>query len=114
MTTTANLLKEFDIITIDSKVILYEFSKPLHQNVFFRNKEYLVENSKQKDFNKHVWDKNPQKFCLDEYENPTLYPIILLTNNIRSIFEFTREMMNSKIVAPTKMAITNILIMPRI
>jgi hypothetical protein len=114
MTTTANLIKEFDSITTDSKIIMYEFAKPLYKNIFFRNKEYLVENSKEKDFNKHVWDKNPQKFCLEEYDNPLIFPIILLVNDIRSIFEFTREKMNSKIITPTRIAIINILIMPRV
>lgn len=108
MPTTANLKLEPNSITTDGKIVLKEFYKPLNKNIFFKNKSYLVNNSKIVNFSKQSWRYNPQLYCLEEYDIAQLFPLILLVNDIRSLFEFTPEEMKSQIITPKKFAITDI------
>lgn len=113
MPTTANLKQEIQALSNDGKIVITEFSKNIFNNIFHRNRLFLKENSDVVDFNKNTWEYNPQSFCLDHYEIMQLYPIILLVNNIKTIFEFEPIQLKSKIIAPTKSALISILILPR-
>jgi hypothetical protein len=114
MATTANLKLEPNFITTDGKIVLKEFYKPLNKNIFFKNKRYLIDNSKMVNFNKYNWRYNPQLYCLEEYDIAQLFPLILLVNDVRSIFEFTPEKMKSQIITPKKFAIIDIFSFPRL
>lgn len=114
MSNNANLQKDFKLITSDGKIIMREFSKPLLQNIFFRNRDYLIEHSEEIEFNQMRWVYNPHQFCLDHYSILHLFPIIILCNNIKSIFEFTYDNLNYKIIAPKTSAISNIMSYPRV
>jgi len=86
-----------------------EFNKNIFENLFFKNKSYLVTNSDLVAF-ESTYNLNPQQFCLDHYKIQELYPIILLVNNLNSQFEFKTENIRDKIIAPTTYAIYSLFI----
>jgi hypothetical protein len=95
---------------IDYKSILREFNKTIHENRFFVNKEYLLQMSTNVEFNKDVWIMRPEYFCADYYGHPFLSPIILLTNNLKSMFEFIPENVSKNYIkAPAINTVINIL-----
>lgn len=94
--------------SMNVKRIFYEFSKPIFNNIFFKNKEGLINSSNKIDFNKIEWNINPMKFCQDIYNEQYFYPIILLCNDIGSIYEFIPEKLNNIIIAPQDNIIYNI------
>ncbi len=114
MPTTANLKQEISSLTNDGKTILVEFSKNIFENIFHRNRLFLKENSDVIVFNKNTWDYNPQLFCLDHYDLMQLYPVVLLINNLKSIFEFESTNLDNKILAPRLSSLISILVLPRI
>ncbi len=80
------------------KRILYEFKKPIHQNCFFRNLEALREQSDYVKFDNVKWKMRPDVFCSDYYEEHNLYPIILLVNNISTLFQFIVDNVEERII----------------
>jgi hypothetical protein len=113
MSTTANL--QIEIVNFgDTDFILQEFSKSIFDNVFYRNRQFLRLSSDIVKFEKNIWEYNPQQFCLDQYSIVHIYPIILLINNLKSLFEFTSEKLNYQIYAPTKSSIISILTFTKI
>ena len=86
----------------NSKKILYEFNKPVHENCFFRNLDILREESEYISFNKESWRMRPDMFCSDYYKDHNLYPVILLVNNISTIFKFTAEDVKERIIIAPK------------
>jgi hypothetical protein len=110
MQTLSNLTNHMTGQSYDVKKILDEFDKPLFRNKFYINKNYLIEQSDYIKFNNDKWIYKPQLFCQDYYEEQYLYPVILLINNINSIFNFhPNNLMNQLINAPNKQIIYNIL-----
>jgi hypothetical protein len=107
---SSNLQQYYDSQPIDYKSIVREFNKTIHENRFFINKEYLLRNCKDIKFNKDVWIMRPEFFCSDHYGHPFLSRIILLVNNLKSIFEFIPEnVTNNYIKAPKINSVINIL-----
>lgn len=107
---SSNLQQYYDSQPIDYKSIINEFVKPIHENRFIINKEYLLKNSTNIEFNKDVWIMRPEFFCVDQYGHPFLFPIILLVNNLKSIFEFKPiNVINNNIKAPKTNSIIKIL-----
>ena len=52
----------------------------------------------------------PEVFCLDFYNEHNYYPIILLVNNISTIFEFKIENLDQRIIiAPYEETIIKVL-----
>lgn len=86
-----------------------EFVLNIFENRFFKNLEYLIDNSEKVKF-QSTWNLNPQQFCLDHYNIFEIYPIILLVNNINSIFEFKNENIKNNIISPSINSIYNLLI----
>ncbi len=92
------------------KRMLQEFKKPIHQNCFFTNLEVLQKQSDYVEFNNTRWKMRPDAFCSDYYEQHSLYPIILLVNNISTIFKFTVDNVSERIIiAPHYKIIVEIL-----
>jgi len=83
--------------------ILAQFNKPNGPlyNVFVNNLELLKTNATLIKYDISLWDFNPEKFCYDYYNNENLAQIIMLTNGIRSRFEFLpKNFSKSEIIAP--------------
>lgn len=85
-----------------SKLVLREFNKPPHQNCFFRNLEVLRVESIYVGFDNSSWRMRPDKFCSDYYKNHNFYPIILLVNNISTLFKFTAEDVTKRVIIAPK------------
>jgi len=100
-----------EVLYIDAVIdtIKKEFNKPIIQNMFFQNIEYLRQESMVYPF-KPKYTFSPQSVCVDAYGESAkdMYPIILLVNNCRSIFEFTREKVKD-IIVPKYDAIVNVI-----
>ena len=107
---TSDLINHFKYQNFDTLRILNEFKKPIHSNVFFRNRDTLLENSTLVYFQKGSWRMKPDIFCVDHYKSPYIFPVILMINNLGSIFEFISEnLVNEFIVAPFKNNIVKLL-----
>lgn len=103
MRQTSNLSTHFSIQPIDYKSIILEFNKTIHENRFIINLDYLLntDNFEYVDFSKDVWTLRPDFFCADHYEHPFIYPVILLANNLKTIFEFIPDNIpDNLIIAP--------------
>lgn len=75
----------------DVKNVFTEFAKPIFDNAFFNNLATLRINADFINFNTERWQQRPTVFCLDLYEEPHLYPVIMLVNNVKSFLEFVPE-----------------------
>lgn len=110
---SSNLLNHFRSQSIKTKRILNEFRKPIHENIYFRNYPYLARKSNLVPFDEDKWKRRPSLFCSDYYDDPYLYPVILLLNNIGSIYDFIPEkLIKNMILAPEKNVIFEILSLP--
>jgi len=90
----------------DYQLISKEFNKSIHDNVFYMNKDYLLLNCKLVPFSKEIWKYRPELFCAEYYEVPLIYPVIIMINKLKSIFEFLPEnLKRRKIISPTLYAI---------
>jgi len=83
-----------------------EFTKPITNNLFFVNIDYLRKNSQVVDF-KLKYNFSPQTVAIDYYDNKFFYPIIMLVNNCPSIFKF-HSTYYQKILVPSLESIINI------
>lgn len=114
-TQTASLTDHFASQTSDVKNIFKEFAKPILSNVFFTNLAALRLESDFYEFTSDRWVQRPTIFCMDNYNEPLLYPIIMLVNNIKTFLEFTPErfaptVKNQRIIiAPYRKTINKIL-----
>ena len=78
-----------------------QFKNPIHQNVFFENKAYLISNADRIVFNNELWHLRPEMFCYDFYSEPLLFPVILVINDISTRFNFRVErFIDGRIIAP--------------
>lgn len=108
MEQTSNLLR--DNKPLNFKLITKEFNKSIHDNVFYINKDYLLLNCNLVKFSKESWKMRPNVFCSDYYEITSISSVILMSNNLKSIFEFLPEnLKNHYIIAPKKYAINKVL-----
>ena len=110
MEQSTNLKKFYNIQKLDYIKVQHEFTRSIHENVFRTNLDYLLINSSFYNFDKNTWKMRPDFFCADIYEHSFLYPIILLTNKLKSVFEFVPEKLRDNvIVTPSIQSITRIL-----
>lgn len=107
---TSNLIKHYNNIPIDYQVLLEEFNKTIYDNIFKINKDFLLLNSDLVSFSVDNWKMRPEFFCMDYYDHPQIYPVILLVNGLKTIFEFTpNNLRDNYIIAPKLRAIIKIL-----
>ena len=112
---TSSLTDHFSSQTSEVKKVFKEFSKPILSNVFFTNLAALRLESDFYEFTNGRWMQRPWIFCMDKYDEPSLYPIIMLVNNIKTFLEFTPDRFASTIknqsiiIAPYRTTITKIL-----
>ena len=112
MGTSSNLFDSTESQSFIVSSVLSEYCKPIFDNRFFTNKEYLIENSDYVDIrSSNLWFLRPEKFCLDVYNIPDLYPVILTVNNVGSRFLFRPEnFKNNYVIAPKISAIRKVAI----
>jgi len=112
---TVTLTDHFASQTLDVKNIFKEFAKPILSNVFFTNLAALRLESDFYEFTNDRWVQRPTIFCMDVYDEPLLYPVIMLVNNIKTFFEFTPDrfiptIKNQRIIiAPYRTTINKVL-----
>lgn len=105
-----DLKQYFDSFTTFKNKLIYEFQNPIHQNVFFNNITILQDNSDYILFNVEKWYMRPEVFCNDHYSEPYLYQVIMLVNNIKTIFDFKPDnFVNRIIIAPYQKQIQTLL-----
>lgn len=106
----SNILVNYDLKSKLVKELITEFTKPIFLNRYFINLDALKINSDIVPFNKNTWDQNPQQFCFDYYKIYEYYLVILLVNNIKSMFYFKKDNLNKgMIIAPKEDKIISIL-----
>lgn len=107
---SSNVLNRYKEKSNNIKYIIEEFDLPIFLNRFHLSRAGLILNSKTIKFNKNNWVNNPQQFCLDQYGEYEYYRIILLVNNIRSIFLFNSNYLkNNLVIVPNETSILSIL-----
>ncbi len=109
MRTSSNLARHFSSYTSDIRALLNEFAKSPHSNIIYKNKKGLIDSAETVKFRSSSWNYNPMQFCVDFYERQYYYPVILVSNNIGSIYEFTQQNLNNKIIAPKLSVIISLL-----
>lgn len=97
---TSNINDFFNSLSMDIKRIFREYEKPIHNNIFFINKQVLRENSEYILFDKDRWTMCPHIFARDEYGDTYqyLYPVILTVNDISSIFNFKAQNFPERVI----------------
>jgi len=107
---TANIAEEIILRTTDRRKLDIEFSKGIFDNIFFKNLEGLLEKSEVVIFNDPKWEQNPHKFSLDYYGEVSYCNVIMLVNNVASMFSFKSENFKDfKIYVPLRREILKVL-----
>jgi hypothetical protein len=101
MEQSSSLIDYYNLQPQDYNLILSEFNKSIHNNRFLINYDFLMKNCDNIKFDKDRWIMRPEYFCADHYGHPFIYPVILLSNQLKTIFEFTPDkFLNTFIKAP--------------
>lgn len=106
---TSNLQYHFQAQTFDVRKIFIEFGKPFYSNLFYKNKDGLCLTAELVKFNNDKWTSSPLMFCEDYYKMQYLYPVILLCNNLGTVYEFILSNLRNGIIAPQLSEINKVL-----
>lgn len=106
---TSNLLSHYESLPGSARIIYPQMVKSPMSNTIFKNKQGFILNSKLIKFDTDSWKHNPQLFCKDYYNDQYLYQVILICNDLGSIYEFTKDNLNKGIITPHKSIIYKIL-----
>lgn len=107
---TNNLLDYYYSVPYESLFIFEEFRKDIMFNIFFQNINYLHNYSSVVKFNKDYWIYKPEIFCADYYSDHFFWPVILLVNDLGSIFNFhPNNLKEQYIIAPSKESINTVI-----
>lgn len=112
--TTTNLRAYYQQQPAVIEDIIANFAKTPMMNKYFRNKAGLVYKAPTVKFSNHNWRENPLAFCRDQYNEQLLYPLILMCNNLGSIYEFIPDNLPNGIIAPDQNVIARIAAYPSI
>lgn len=93
-----DLPQYFQTFSSDKRKIIEEFKKPINSNVFFNNIDLLQTNSNLISFDNDRWYMRPEVFCKDQYNEPYYYQVVMLINNIKTIFEFVPDNFVERII----------------
>ena len=93
-----DLKQYFATFSVDKRKIIQEFNNPINSNVFFNNIDILQANSDLIRFDNDRWFMRPEVFCKDQYGEPYYYQIVLLVNNIKTIFDFIPDNFIERII----------------
>jgi len=104
-----NLEHQFNNANYVGNQVLFEFGAfSIFNNRLRQHREYLIENSEYIKFDKDIWRHRPDTYCLDYYNDPYIWPVIITINNLRSYFDFTPESVPI-IITPNYQAIQQLL-----
>jgi len=106
---SSNLIESFRQQSSDIRKIIKEYNKSITDNIFWKNRNGLLDTSEDISFDTQRWDKNPMQFCQKHYGSQYYYYIILTCNNLGSIYEFTKRRLNGMIKAPLQTEILRLL-----
>lgn len=110
MNNTSDLTKHYFNQPYNHNKVVDEFGKPIFENVFFRNIDMLLLNSTGVKFDNDSWVYRPMNFCQDYYNVAVLFHVVLLVNNIPTLFDFQPNNFHNKIIlAPHKSKIFGLL-----
>lgn len=110
MSTSSNIINDWEKQPIIISDIYNEFKKDILHNRFFLNKEYLRSESDIIKFNNDKWHLRPEYFSYSYYDNSNYWQIILLVNNIDTRFNFRKDNFRKVgIYAPRVSAIEKVL-----
>lgn len=96
----SNLLYYYNTLSNDIKRLHEHLISPPMLNYIFKNKDALKYNADIIPFRYNTWNENPMIFCIDQYNNQQYFPVILICNNLGSIYEFTSDNLPYGITAP--------------
>lgn len=97
---TSNLEKYLEGLPVLGQDIFKEMTSSPMLNQLFASKKALQYESSYKKFSNDRWNMNPQLFCQETYNIQEFYPIILIVNNLGSIYEFVPKNMPDGICTP--------------
>jgi hypothetical protein len=86
-----NILADIVNSSILEQTITFEFNRNIHSNIFITHYNVLRDTSEDILFSSDSWTYNPKKLCIDYYNEYSLYPIVMLINNINSILLFKKD-----------------------
>lgn len=100
MATTTNIRNFFNTMPSNIQRVMKEYTKTIHNNIFYINREVLRDESDYILFSSNRWNMRPHVFAADEYGEiyQYIYPVILTVNNIASIFHFKQENFPHRII----------------
>ena len=113
---SSNLLASYASLDNFSRLIQDHLITPPMYNLIFRNKQGLIYNADIIPFSKNIWNENPMQFCLEQYSNKDFFPIILICNDLGSLYQFRLENLPFGIISPLESTILKILdtIIPKV
>lgn len=106
---SSNLLTSYDNLDNFVRTLQDHLITPPMYNFIFRNKQGLIYNADIIPFSKNIWNENPMQFCLEQYSNKDYFPIILICNDLGSIYQFRLENLSFGIISPLDKTIMKIL-----
>ena len=106
---SSNLITSYKQLDNFVRIVQDHLITPPMYNLIFRNKRGLMYGADIIQFTKNIWNQNPMQFCLEQYSNKDYFPIILICNNLSSIYEFTLENLPTGIISPLQETIVRIL-----
>lgn len=109
MAKTSSLLRSYRLRDSLTHDVVNEFTKDIHKNRFFTNKDYLKRSSELIKFDKKSWHLRPDIFANDYYGSADMFHVVLLVNDIFTRFNFRAEALEKGIYAPSTEAIQNVL-----
>ncbi len=110
MSQKSDLINYYESQSHMIKRIQREFNKSIIDNIFFINLTQLKLESDVILFSNNIWFMRPEQFCLDHYSQSGFSPIIMLVNNIKTIFEFRIEYFPDEVlIAPTTNSIIKLI-----
>lgn len=78
------------------------------ENKIKTNKQWLLTQSKIMKLN-NTYDQAPDKVAYDYYGDDLYYPVVMEMNNISSVFNFTIDNLDGRVILPSLEAIHTIL-----
>ena len=97
---SSNLQNFYLTLSNNIKQLHNHLVSPPMLSYIFKNKQGLLYNADIIQFKKNSWNQNPMLFCHEQYDSQHYYPIILICNNLGSIYEFNSSNLSNGIISP--------------
>ena len=97
---TSNVQLYYSMMSNSIKRLHDHLISPPMYNQIFKNKQGLLYKADIIPFKKTIWNQNPMLFCIEQYKDQHLFPIILICNDIGTIYDFTSANLSMGIKSP--------------